>query len=216
MRPCSLLPPSSIAALRGITIVGDGLVHAGAKLELLGQGHHGSVFAHPTNPDLILKLPYAQQGDRTTLREEKWNARKLSEAGLSPRYFRSVRVAGQHLLVKERVHGETFEALLKEGKFRAAEFRLFCSLLEGIKNSGFYMAGLGSDDFMIGTTRSSPHRRAFLIDAEEVMVLTSADESQRLRWAFDLETHFSLGGYPLHNSLGGTRWDDPTFGLGFL
>ncbi|UPT74782.1 MAG: hypothetical protein M0D55_03420 [Elusimicrobiota bacterium] len=106
----------------------------------------------------------AAQSPRATAAGEKESADLLAAADAGPRHFGGAVVDGALVSVRERVYGETLEALFRAKRFRAEDRALVVEMLGRMAAAGVMTDDLRPSNIMIGTTRIDARRRAYVVD----------------------------------------------------
>lgn len=143
--------------------------------EPLGAGAMGSVFAHPTRPDAVVKIArsgYADAAgqamapdDETVLAYEDYDLDRLAALGAAPRTLARVEVSGRPGSVRERVYGRTVASLKRAGAFGPREKELVQGLLTRIAEGGFVARDMNLGNILIGRRAGDAEDRAYLVDA---------------------------------------------------
>ena len=76
-------------------------------------------------------------------------------------------MSGRPALVKERIYGDTVEAILENNAFSAEDHGLLEDLFLRIARAGVYFFDVRPGNVMIGRTLLDPVRRAYLVDGGE-------------------------------------------------
>jgi hypothetical protein len=158
--------------LDGLTATRRGWSQDGAPLDRLGQGDFGFVDAHRAVPGAVVKTVahsvevHLMMGPSAadTAAQEQTTARALAAADAGPRHFGRARLAGREVSVRERVYGDTFDALTRAKKFGAEEQALIEDLLARLADAGLKPDDMRPANIMIGHTLMDPRRRAYLVD----------------------------------------------------
>ncbi|MBI4365573.1 MAG: hypothetical protein HY543_02020 [Deltaproteobacteria bacterium] len=134
------------------------LRYDGRSLERLGAGDYGTVYAHPTRADVVLKVGYGLDQDAAASRD-------IAAAGAGPLcYGMRTTEDGYGVLGKERVYGTTVGALIAARRFGEAEHTLVGAMLDRLAAARLRVLDLGLHNLMIGHTWDDKTLCAFAID----------------------------------------------------
>jgi hypothetical protein len=200
---------STDLALEGLRYRGGALSRGGVKAAELGRGMRGVVHAHPAIEGAVVKtvaiqgevspiaartgIMIAPPNPREVWEREAESARRLADAGAGPRYFGAAVIDGRLASVRERVYGDTVEALSARRAYGPEEHALVLALVDRLAAAGIHPSDHRAANIMIGRTAADPARRAYLVDGG---FLHDADASRGLaeRAADVLDSYVSAGG----------------------
>jgi hypothetical protein len=144
------------------------------RVESLGAGAMGSVFAHPSRPDAVVKVAregyaetagqYMGPGDETVLDWEDADLSRLADAGAAPRPLARTTVSGRPASVRERVRGRTVRALKRSGAYGPRESALTRALIDRVAQAGLVARDLNLGNIMIGRRAGDAEDRAWIVD----------------------------------------------------
>jgi hypothetical protein len=158
-----------------------------AKLPRIGRGDWGVVFEAPGGDGVVLKMVRPRSGalffgqpasDADVFAHEAMLTTALAASGAGPRLLGCVRIpihgdrwgAGFcYGLLKERVYGDTIEALAWQRRFDISALGLVLDVLEKLAADGKQPQDLKRSNIMIGRTLLGPERRALVVDAGKLV-----------------------------------------------
>jgi hypothetical protein len=185
---------SSSLELDGLSFKGSRLMDGDVRAPRLGRGEIGVVDAHPRIPGAVIKTmapsaeiqAYTADFDAEKIRDmEADAARKMAAAGAGPRFFGNGEVGGALSSVRERIYGETLDALIRARRFGPEEHALVLELVDKLAAAGFVGSDMRPANIMLGRTAADPRRRAFVIDGARVIPLSGASLEEKRRAAFE-------------------------------
>ena len=154
------------------TVVTSGL----KRSALLGRGSFGSVFDHPHEPGAVLKvidhpenMPTDDQAPLTrmqTAHRDANAAKAFESAGAGPVFLGQSEVDGFPVLEKEKVDGADLKELLESGAYDPRAHALMLDLVDKMAAGRILVEDMLPGNFRLGTTRSDPTRRAYLLDGQ--------------------------------------------------
>ncbi|MFA6003197.1 MAG: hypothetical protein WC881_03935 [Elusimicrobiota bacterium] len=208
-RPAEAAAPITAPPLDGIIHQGARLIKAGRPLELLGRGSFGAVYAHPEQPDAVIKLMTASplllwwdttSWSRTAAKDARVAAR-LADAGVGPRVLAETAIPGKSgiwrrwlarlpgmkswaaprpAVVKERIFGDTVQHLLDRRGFGPRDYALVQDMLGRMADARIRVQDLRPANIMIGRTAADPEPRAYMFDGNYLMKVAPDETRDQL------------------------------------
>jgi hypothetical protein len=160
--------------------VGRWLRHGKQKLQWLGAGEFGAVYAHPKAEGAVIKAVEhgfeiaVFQPDLTltqTADEEETMSRLLADADAGPRYLGRTVHARRELSARERIYGKTMQSLSRDREFGEEERKLVLDLLRRMAKARLITDDKRPPNIMIGHTLLDRRRRAYLVDGGHALAV---------------------------------------------
>lgn len=191
------------------------------KLEVLGKGSFGAVYAHPLLPSAAIKLlaTFSSKDARLEAERERQVGEALSRAGAGPRVLGVASIPGSSsgllrrlwkrlgvydraLVIKERVYGRTVEDMIRERRFTRKDYELIQRMLERMAEARIRAQDLRTSNIMIGRTKADPEPRAYFVDGHRLLPVQESETQEQLLHSLKHQQTLCLG------DGGSARWGD--------
>lgn len=136
---------------------GSAILAGPLRGRMIGGGSEGTVFAHPLNPSLVVKVAESQSARGLDRQDEELES--LARIGAAPRPLARLDIEGYPASVRERIVGRTLD-----GGGDAAELELARKLTEDIARAGWVAGDYQPSNIMIGRRNGRGPVRAWMVD----------------------------------------------------
>lgn len=191
------LPKSAEGAawrFRDLPFFGSRLWDGARKIQELGAGAMGTVFAHPTRHASVVKVARAGYADSTgdfmstdeeALDFEDHALAQLAAHDAAPKPLARLTVSGRPASERERIFGDTVARMKLDGRFGRQERGMVQYLLERVAAGGYVARDLNLGNIMIGTREGDWRRSAWIVDTLGVEERPELDDAGRVAEMLD-------------------------------
>ncbi len=191
------------------------------KLEVLGKGSFGAVYAHPLRLDAVIKLlaTLSSRDARLEAERERQVGEALARAGAGPRIlgvasvprsssgplrwlWNRLGINDRALVIKERIYGRSVEEMIRERRFTRKDYELIQRMLERMAKARLRAQDLRTSNIMIGRTQADPEPRAYLVDGDRLLPVQESETQEQLLHSLRHQQTLCLG------DGGSARWGD--------
>ncbi len=191
------------------------------KLEVLGKGSFGTVYAHPLMPSAVIKImaTLSSKDARLEAERERQVGQALARAGAGPQVlgvaslprsssglqrwlWNRLGINDRALVIKERVYGRTVEDMIRKRRFTRNDYELIQRMLERMAQARIRAQDLRTSNIMIGRTSADPEPRAYFMDGDRLLPVQATETREQLLHSLRHQQTLCLG------DGGSARWGD--------